>query len=130
MSGSARVPGHIIAISLSGALIRERVRGTLPKLCRVTQFAHCRSLLSGVLTVVLAGGCSGPCIVVRALLDCVVSSLEYSGSIYERGGKKGPGTGAIETKFRCPRRNDRKRLCCRVHTYLRDDIFGKRPDQK
>lgn len=77
----------------------------------------------------LAEGCSGSYIVARALLGCMVSSLEYSGSIWHgRGGeKKGRAQERLRQSF-VARDNDRKPvLPC---AYLRDDNFGKRPDQK
>lgn len=86
--------------------------------------------IRAALTVVLEERCSGSYIVARALLDCVVSSLEYSGSICgERQQSKGRAQKRLGIKGCCiHRENDRKSvLPC---TYLGDEELRKHPDQK
>lgn len=85
-------------------------------------------LMLAALTVVLADGCSGLCIVVRAPLDRVTSSMEYSGSICGTGGQS---MGRVQERLRIKpwfgRENDRKSVffkrqiwidgsCCHLRT--------------
>lgn len=94
-----------------------------------TQIVKPWSTFTMSLTVVPEGS-SGSHVVVRALLDCVVSALEYSCSICrcDRQKKRGGGCKSRTAAGAVVPARMVKSLCCPC-TYLTDEDFRKCPHQ-